>query len=294
MGKNYKFTFLILEDDPEYFESLELKARKQPIEFIRASNLDDAKNFYDAKKSMIQGIILDVIGYTSIKQEILHESSFTLAREYFKKHAEHLPIVALTGHPGMVENVRKWWAETIKVFSKDGEEQEMFEYLISHAKKLESTKIINKHREVFDLIEKYFNDQAFDILLQCLKNMENPAQHTITGTLANLRKLQEYFYKALNKIDPDMVPDNLIYPEIDNKKIISHLKGNFDSSKKITTTKVYVEHYSKCDFLLNYIYKICSENIHVTEQNTTKYAVQSLVYAFMDLVLWLKKFDDTT
>ncbi|WP_297211611.1 MULTISPECIES: response regulator [Thermodesulfovibrio] len=293
MNKNYKFTFLILEDDSEYFEALEMKARKQPIEFIRAINLDEAREIYEKKKSMIQGIILDVIGYASDKQAIPDESSFALAKEYFRKYADHLPIVALTGHPGMVENVRKWWAGTIEVFSKNSDEEKMFEYLISHAKKLESTKIINKHREVFDLVRKYFNDEAFDMLLQCIRNMENPAHHTITGILANLRKLQEYFYIALNKIDSKIVPDNLIYPEVDNKKIIAHLKGNFDPTTRTNTTKSYIEHNSKYDFLLNYIYKICSEAIHVTEQNTTKYTVQSIVYAFMDLVLFLKNFESS-
>jgi FixJ family two-component response regulator len=293
-----KFKFLIMEDNEEYYLALRMKAdslrkdRKYPeVEFLYAKDFPSAKELYNRHGYTIQGIILDVVNYKVENQSMPDESCLPVARDYFKEKAEHLPIVALTGQPGMYEMIKKAWAGSIEVFSKSDDEEKMLDYLIREVKKLADSKILKRHSDVFEGTDKYLGTDAFGRLLACVRNMENSDITTITGTLSNLRKLQEYFYLALNKIDNNMVPKALIYSDrtkIDNEKIIRHLKGNYDPATRTTTTLEYVKHNSKADRLLNYVYKGCSEEIHVTDQNTTKYMTQSLVFAFMDLVLWLK------
>lgn len=302
-----KFKFLIMEDNEEYFLALRMKAdafskerRYSGISFIHAKNLPEAKELYDRERYTLNGIILDVVNYKDENQSIADESCLPVARDYFKERAGHLPIVALTGQPGMYEMIKKAWAGSIEVFSKSDEEEKMLDHLIKEVNKLEQYKITKKHHEVFELTEMYLGPDAYGRLLSCLQNMGNPDIAAITGTLSNLRKLQEYFYLSLNKLDSDMVPVELIYSgrtKIDNEKIIRHLKGNpvyNEREKKLSpTTMEYVAYNSKEDRLLNYIYKGCSEEIHVTDQATTKYTVQSLILAFMDLVLWLKEIGDS-
>jgi hypothetical protein len=302
-----KLKFLIMEDNKDYFLALKMsadryrKSRKCPeIEFLHANNFPEAQDLYNRDGYSIQGIILDVVNYKKRDQSIADESSLPVARDYFKEKAGHLPIVALTGQPGMYEMIKKAWAGSIEVFSKSDDEEKMLDYLVGEAKRLDDSKIIKKHADVFEIIGEYLDSDAFGRLLACIRNMENPDDSAITGTLANLRKLQEYLYLALNKLDNNMVPVDLIYSDrtkVDNEKIIQHLKGNpkfeLTKNKKIPTTTEYVPYNSKSDRLLNHVYRGCSEEIHVTDQNTTKYTVQSLVFAYMDLVLWLKEIDES-
>jgi hypothetical protein len=301
-----KFKFLIMEDNEEYFLALKMKAesfrkdRKYPeVEFLYAKDFPSAKELYNREGYTVQGIILDVVNYKEENQSMADESCLPVARDYFREKAGHLPIVALTGQPGMYELIKKAWAGSIEVFSKSDDEEKMLDYLIREVKNLPDSKIIKKHSDVFKTMDRYLGPDAFGRLLYCIRNKENPDINTITGMLSNLRKLQEYFYLALNKLDNNMVPVDLIYSgrtKVDNEKILRHLKGypTYDAREKkmIPTTTEYIPYNSKEDRLLNYVYKGCSEEIHVTDQNTTKYMVQSLVFAFMDLVLWLKEIAD--
>jgi hypothetical protein len=299
-----KFKFLIMEDNEDYFLALKMKAEslrkegKYPeIEFLYAKDLPSAKELYNREGYTVQGIILDVVNYKDENQSMADESCLPVARDYFREKAGHLPIVALTGQPGMYELIKKSWAGSIEVFSKSDDEKKMLNYLIAEVKKLADSKIIKKYYDVIETTEKYLGSDAYGMLLACLRNMENTDSATITGTLIILRKLQEYLYLALSTIDKNMVPHSLLTykgkTNIDNKAIINHLKGNYDRQKNNTTTLEYIKHNSKEDRLLNHVYKGCSEGIHITDQNTTKYTVQSLIFAFMDLVLWLKQIAET-
>lgn len=298
-----KFKFLVMEDNDNYFTALQMAADKYgrnrkaefgniEIDLRHARNFPEAKDIYSHESYTIHGIVLDVVNYRDATQSIADESSLPLARDYFREKAGHLPIVALTGQPGMYDTIKKAWAGSIEVFSKSDDEEKMFAYLIGEVKKLPDAKILKKYPEPFDIAEKYLGADAFGRLLSCIRNMENQDKAAITGTLGNLRKLQEYLYLGLQHIDDKMVPRKGIYSDkgktrVDNETIIRHLKGNFNPATKTPTTKEYVAHNSHIDRLLNYIYKGCSEEIHVSDQNTTKYTVQSLVFAYMDLLLWL-------
>ncbi len=121
--------------------------------------------------------------------------------------------------------------------------------------------------------------------------MQSDDQKTVTGTLGTLRKLQENFYVALHKIDKKILPRELIYGKnnelkIENEKVIKYLKGNYDGTAE--TTDIIVPHGSYIDRLLYFVYKGCSGDLHISPQKTSKYTVQALIYAFMDMLLWLK------
>jgi hypothetical protein len=292
-SKHKSFLFLIIDDETPYVEALHRDAQMLGIRFKHYTNLEEARQFIESKDGKaVSGIVLDVKCMREKQQEVAHIDFIGSAVQYFKKTFSHLPIAILTGEPDQYKNLKEIYRDTISVYSKGSEESQMFTYLIGKAKDLPDSKIREKHFEVFETIDKYFDPDVSSGLLHCIRSMENQDSVSITRTLGNLRKLQEYFYLALHKLDNNMVPGNFLKfkdkTSVDNKNIIEHLKGNFDKRTMTTTTPVYIKHTSKEDRLFYYVHKGCSEEIHVSDQYTTKYTVQSLVFAFMDLVLWLK------
>jgi len=225
-------------------------------------------------------------------QQVADANFLAPAIDYFRKKAPSLQLVILTGEPDKYRSLKELFKDYLQVYSKGREEKDMLTLLKEKAQDAPREKVIRQHIDVFDVVEKWLGMEAEDRLISCLDDMTQSDPSAITGTLGNLRKLQEYFYVALNKIDNKMVPDQLIKSDrtkIENEKIIRHLKGNYNIGTKECVSIEYIKHNSKEDRLLNFVYRGCSEEIHLTDQNTTKYTVQSLVYAFMDLVLWLGK-----
>ena len=295
--KDKPLRFLIIDDDTPYVESLNRDAQRLRIFFTHRTNLEEARQFMESKEAgKISAIVLDVKCMMRKQQEVAHSNFIMEAVIYFRKAFPHLPMAILTGEPDEYKHLKELFMNRMDVYFKGSEEEQMLLSLSGQAQRIDYVRLEQQHPGIFEAIAKYLEPDAYNRLLTCLQNMRNTDCTAITGTLGNLRKLQEYLYMALNRIDNDMVPDSLVYYNgkinIDNKNIIKYLKGNYDQTQRTTTTTEYVKHDSKEDRLLNYIYKGCSEEIHVTDQNTTKYTVQSLVFAFMDLVLWLKEIAD--
>jgi hypothetical protein len=291
--KDRPFKILIIDDDVPYVEALYRDAQEYRLILTPFGNLESAREFLNSSEGVsISGVILDVVCMKDKDQEIPNPDFIMTAIKFFNEKFSHLPLVILTGEPDRFKHLKEYFKGVLPTYSKGRDEAEMLLFLKDKAQEIPREKIIRRYLDVFEVVEQYLGYEAEERLLDCLNKMGQPEPSIITGTLGNLRKLQEYLYLGLNKIDNNMVPDALIYSgktKVDNEKIIRHLKGNFDKTNMRITTTEYVIHNSQADRLLNYIYRGCSEEIHVTEQNTTKYTVQSLVFAFIDLVLWLKE-----
>jgi len=240
----------------------------------------------------VSGVILDVVCMKDKDQEVPDPDFVMPAIQYFKEKASYLPLVILTGEPDRYRHLKEYFKGVFPTYSKGKDETEMLLFLKDKVQEIPHEKTIRRYLDVFEVVERYLGYEAEERLLDCLNKMGYPEPHTITGTLANLRKLRDFFYVGLNKIDNNMVPNNLINSggiNIDNKNISRHLKGYYDPVTKQLNGVEYIKHNSHEDHLLKYISDRTSQELHLTEQNTTKYTVQSLVFAFMDLVLWMKK-----
>jgi len=62
-------------------------------------------------------------------------------------------------------------------------------------------------------------------------------------------------------------------------------------NKKNATSKVYIQHGSKIDRLLFFVYNGCSKEIHANDEKPSKYTTMAIVFAFMDVLLWLGQRD---
>ena len=301
MSKKAKpLNVLYVEDEKEDYATLQMNANPHRVVLHHETNLEDGIEAFKQKGDrFFDGIILDALCMVRRDDSGPKKGHVLKAWKEFDALAPNLLKVVYTGETAFAEDLQELLAETkVPVFNKGNREdvEKMLAMLVEEGKNKEDRKIIGRYSDIFDSIEKYLEPDAPDAssrMLSCIKNMTNTDNTAITGTLGNLRKMQEYLYLALNRIDNNMVPDHLLVGDkgninINNKRIIDHIKGNFDRTNGVITTEEYVKHNSKEDRLLNHVYKGCSEEIHVTEQHTTRYTVQSLVFAFMDLVLWLK------
>jgi hypothetical protein len=275
-------------------EALNRDAQCMQILLRHAPHLAEAKRIFESPEGRgLSGVILDVVCMQDEQQEIADPSFLMAAIEYFKTKSSLIPIVVLTGEPDKYKDLKKYFENYLPVYSKGREEPNMLAALKDKVQNLDREKVIRKYVDVFETIEKYIGFDGEDRLISCLTRMSSPENSDITGIVGNLRKLQEYLYAAINRINKEMIPDHLIYREngtieIRNEKVLRHLKGNYDPDRKCNTTQEFIKHNSKPDRLFNYLYRGCSEEIHLTDQETTKYTIQSLVFCFMDLTIWLK------
>lgn len=290
----YPLTVLIIDDDEEYVNELYKEAKNYYIEIKHKTSLEEAKNlFLTEEGKSIRGVILDIICMKDDKQEVPDNTFIITASRYFDRHFPDLPFVALTGDSGERERIGYYFKDDMRVFFKAKDEEEMFKYIRSKALNYEKMKIRVLYPEIFEIVDKYFSKEAEDMLFSCIRDMQSNDKKIITGTLGTLRKLQENFYIALHKIDEKLAPKEFIYknkniPNVQNEKIIRHLKGNYEEGKG-ETTDVIVPHGSYMDRLLYFLYKGCSGELHHSSQKTSKYTVQALIYGFMDMLLWLNE-----
>ncbi|MGQ3683923.1 MAG: hypothetical protein ACUBOA_02730 [Candidatus Loosdrechtia sp.] len=283
-NKTRPLRLLIVDDDKDYVEELNRDAQKRRIILKHVSNLEEAKMFLESKEGRsICGIILDVICMKNKEQKVPDKSFITAALKYFGKKLPNIPIVVLTGEPDEYKNLKKLYEGTWAVYSKGQDEEAMFSFLINKARESERGKILDRYSDAFEIIEDYIGNEAEEELVNCLKNMNSTDFTIIKNNLSCLRRLQEKIYIALNKESYELVPNEYIENGIDVTKIYKHL-----------TDKGHVKRNSIIDRFAGVIYKVTSDNgAHTPYENPdyppTKYTVQAVTYALLDLLLWFKK-----
>jgi hypothetical protein len=286
-NKTRPLNLLIVDDDKDYVESLNRDAQGYRIILKHVCNLEEGKIFLESKDGRsVCGVILDVICMKNKEQKVADKSFITAALKYFGEKLPNIPIVVLTGEPDEYKNLKNLYEGTWAVYSKGREENNMLSYLRDKAQELERVKILNKYSEVFEIIEDHLDGEAEDELINCLKNMNSSDFPTIKNNLICLRRLQEKVYIALNKVDYNVVPSEFIERGINVHSIYKHL-----------VEMSYVKRNSIIDKFAEIIYKVASDNgAHTPYENPdyppTKYTVQAVTYALLDLLIWFKKVCD--
>ena len=282
-NKTRPLNLLIVDDDKDYVESLNRDAQGYRIILKHVCNLEEGKKFLESKEGRsICGVILDVICMKNKEQKVPDKSFITAALKYFNQKLPNIPIVVLTGVTDEYKSLKDHYDGTETVYSKGRDESDMLLLLRDKAQELERVKILNKYSDVFEIIENYLDDEAEEELINCLKNMNSSDFPTIKNNLSCLRRLQEKVYIALNKVDYNLAPIEYIENGIDVTKIYKHL-----------AEKGHVKRKSIIDRFAEVIYKITSDNgAHTPYENPdfppTKYTVQAVTYALLDLLLWFK------
>lgn len=276
-------SFMIIDDSTPYVESLYRDAQRLGISLLHAKSLEEGKELYGARQARgVAGIILDGKCLKERGQEVPDSSFLSAAIKYFGEKAPHLPLVVLTGEADLYRNLSDLYAGTLLVYSKGRDEKSMLAHLVGEAQKLDWLKIVNRYRDVFDGLADLFGEEAEKELISSLLNMESDDRTVIKNNLSSLRRLQENIFIVLHKTDPTLVPAHLVTSEVNVVGAYKHL-----------SERGVIERYKVIDRFCEVVYKISSDNgAHTPYENPkyppTRYTVQAVTFALLDLILWAK------
>ncbi|HBA88154.1 MAG TPA: hypothetical protein DCZ75_09275 [Geobacter sp.] len=276
-------TMLIIDDATPYVESLHRDAQRRDIRLLHARSLEEGRELHaGAKGRGVAGIILDGKCLKEKGQEVPDNSFLGAAIKYFGEKAPHIPLVVLTGETDLYRSLSELYAGTVRVYSKGRDEAEMLGHLLDQAKQLEWLKVVREHREVFQGLAERLGEDAEQELISSLLNMASDDPTVIRNTLISLRRLQEKIFIALHRADPTLVPAHFVSGEVNVVGIYKHL-----------AEKGAIERYKVVDRFCELVYKVTSDNgAHTPYQNPkyppTRYTVQAVTFAMLDLILWFK------
>jgi len=277
---------LIIDDDSSFVAGLQLDANPFRIRLEHATNLEDGLlKLQERGEKYFAGVILDVICLKDRKQQIPDPSFISKAMEEFNRFAPSLPKVILTGEPTKAESLKPIFAGNTSVYHKSAEQiEEMLAYLVKQSENLPRLKFAKRYPDIFSIFDDgYLGPNEEQALLLCLEKLDNYEPTVIADNLGRLRRLQEAIYLAINKVNQDVVPTNLIDENGPKcRPIMKHVKA-----------RGYVEEGKIIDQFSDAIYSISSDyGVHVPNSRPdyppTRYTVQALTFAMLDLLLWFK------
>lgn len=281
MPADASLTMLIIDDATPYVESLYRDAQRRGISLVHARSLEEGKELFAGE---VTAVILDGKCLKEKGQQVPDNSFLAAAIKYFGEKAPHLPLVVLTGETDLYRNLTDLYAGTLRVYSKGRDEKEMLGYLLAQAQQLEWLKVVRQHREVFEGLAAALGAAAEQELISVLLNQASDDPTVIRNTLVSLRRLQEKIFIALHQAHPGLIPTYLITGEMNLVGIYKHL-----------AERGAIERYKIIDRFAELIYKVTSDNgAHTPYANPkyapTRYTVQAVTCALLDLVLWFKSF----
>ena len=278
-------TMLIIDDSTPYVESLHRDAQRYAIRLLHARSLEEGREIHGGREARgVAGIILDGKCLKEKGQEVPDNSFLSAAIKYFGEKAPHLPLVVLTGETDLYRNLSDLYAGTVPVYSKGRDEQQMLTHLVGEARKLEWLKVVSQYQDVFDGLARHLGVDAEQELISVLLNMGSADQTVIRNTLISLRRLQEKIFIALHKADAGVIPAHLVTGEINVIGIYKHL-----------SERGAIERYKVIDRFCELVFKVTSDNGAHTpydkpKYSPTRYTVQAVTCALLDLILWSKSF----
>jgi hypothetical protein len=239
----------------------------------------------------VAGIVLDVKCMLN-RQQTSPQSNFVMeAVRYFQNKFAYIPIAILTGDTDKYKSLKEDFEGVINVYYKGKEEDKMLAYLSAQAQTLDYVKIVNRYYEVFEVFEKGFLDSSDrETLFECIKNMSTTDEAKIKNTIAGIRRLQESVYRAINKVDKIMVPDEFVSDErVDFRGIQWHLRGRYNKATRKSEGEEFVPMGTNIDQFADSLYTVVSNyGSHKKFSRVTKYTLSTLTSAMMDLLLWFK------
>jgi hypothetical protein len=278
---------LIIDDDSSFVAGLQLDANPFRIRLEHATNLEDGLlKLQERGEKYFAGVILDVICLKDRKQQMADQNFLSQSIKEFDRLAPALTKVILSGEPTTAESVKRLYDGTTNTYHKSTEQiEEMLAYLVKQSENLPRLKFAKKYPDIFSIFDDgHLGPNEEQTLLECLEKLDNYEPTVIADNLGRLRRLQEAIYLAINKVNQDVVPTNLIDENGPKcRPIMKHVKG-----------RGYVENGKIIDQFSDAIYSISSDyGVHVPNTRPdyppTKYTVQTLTFAMLDLLLWFKE-----
>jgi len=296
MGKKTNpLNILYIEDEKQDYERLQMEANPYRILLTHKTNLEDGiKIFKEKGEKYFDGIILDALCLIKKDDSSPKKGHVLKAWEEFHTLAPNLLKVVFTGETAFAQNLNELLEETeVNIFNKGNSDDvhRMLEMLVEGSKNKEDRIIASRFADVFEVFDKgYLDSSDRETLLECIKNMGSNEEAKIKNTLSGIRRLQESIYRAINRIDKKMVPDEFLSEgNVQFRSIQWHLRGQYDNEAKKCSKIEYVPKNTNIDQFAEVIYTVASNyGSHKKFNDVLKYTLSAITYAILDLLLWFK------
>lgn len=292
---------LVIDDDERYVDSLYRDGQRYGMVLRHAASLEEGRELFEGGEGRgFAGVILDVECLKRRSDETPDSSFIIAATKYFNEKDPDLPLVALTGVQPLFERYLRDFEGSWKVYRKGRDEAVMFASLRGQALGLERVRLAALYPDVYRIVEEHLGGDAVAEYIDCLAYINATSLPRIRGTLANMRALQEKLYLALHRAVPEMIPSRfmifresgVVQQSVNVAMILEWLKGNYDSRSQQYQGMVYLHYRSTLYRFSEMVYRVTSDGIHAIDENVavkpTRYTVQSVMFALMDLILWFR------
>jgi hypothetical protein len=285
---------LLVDDKIDYAETFKKLAIDQGIQVRHARSLEEMKKMLPSIAKLIASIVLDIKGLIDLNQEFDDENFLAASISYLDSEYKLIPRFVITADKGRRETFSKFFSnETI--YSKD-DVNDLFKSIKEQAYHLESYKIRNKFRDIFKFLSS--TDYTPDICeklnvveqgtLELLKNYKENDPILVCNNLGLIRRMVETLIQIMNLFDRKLMPNdcfdpyhmNVIFEKVDTQIRVKRVADSFLFPTIIRQT-------------FEMLWKLSSEDgNHVpyekSELPPSKYTVQSLTFALLDLMRLVK------
>jgi hypothetical protein len=296
------FNILLIDDEPRYSETLVDLASNFDLQIHRVPDLEAGILELENRFEEFDGVILDgrgLLNSDSEQEEDRHLLEAIRKLDALKARGKYIPAVVNTGFIDRYKS--SFETDDLKIFSKNGEEEAM----ISHLKFLISGSademIRGKYPDAFAAFGAGYLPKAKEsLLLGVLQAIDSQDLADLRTVFINpLRQLIEAFYTALNELDSDVLPNEYI------------LDGNpnlFYCLRRVTGQEVttkdrrgnVIKRYPRIDsvlpeylgWLVTGIQNAAHKFSHDSNDAKATYALQSMAFGIMELLVWFKTFVD--
>jgi hypothetical protein len=302
------FYILLIDDNEEYCKTLKNLAwqighsKGMNVQISYYQTLEEGFAELEAE-TKYQALILDAKALLTKNQQVDDFNFLSVALHRLEKLNNktgryHIPFAVNTGYYDKFREFDALVAEQKgKIFDKSTQEAEMFDYLFIEVNNAQDTKLSKMYDDVFEVFTlNYLPDSFRLLLLSILKDMEIPGK--TTSVLREIRVMQDAIYNALNAKSKVIVPDALSLSSKNN-----HLSGNVQKSTiqgrdvyNPTSTVYQTVTISQFAFSIHKIASTFASHATLKPSNVTVkyweapsiYAVKSLSYSLLELLLWFK------
>lgn len=297
-----KYKVIWFDDEHENFQSIKDEALIENVRLIGYSNSGEGipelkKNYKEYDAVLLDGLFLKDENQkgTDIDQTAFGEVAKVLNE--LKAQGVIMPWFIYSGQPSFVKD-KNTLVEVLKdtsfangkVFDKAKEED--FEQLlkeIKHAADNNPERIIKmKNPQIFSIFDEgILGDDVENQLMSLFKKHTYEDKAELKAILTNIRSVHESVFLKLEGIG--VIPKNLTF----NNKV-KHLSGNKNAANGWNPTTIEYQ-TSEIENLQKWIFPTCGTYIHHLDQAhytgevISNYAVKSMFYGLLELLLWFKK-----
>lgn len=297
-----KYKVIWFDDEHEKFQAIKDQAILEDIQLIGYSNSKEGipelkKNYKDYDAVILDGLFFKVHDQkgTDIDQTAFGEVAKVLNE--LRAKGIIMPWFIYSGQPSFVKDKNdllevlkdKTFANG-KVFDKSKEQD--FKELLAEIKKAADSnpeRIIKiNNPEIFSIFEDgILPDDVESQLLSIFKKPFYDDKAELKAILTNIRSVHESVFLKLEGIG--VIPKNLTF----NNKV-RHLSGNKNAANGWNPTTIEYQ-TSEIENLQKWIFPTCGTYIHHLDQShytgevISNYALKSMFYGLLELLLWFKK-----